>query len=50
MEKKRSREEARYRRKFFRTLRDTIHTVIVIAAVAVLITTLLSYRNERVRA
>ena len=41
MEKKRSREEARYRRKFFRTLRDTIHTVIVIAAVAVLITNLM---------
>ena len=39
--KKRSREEVRYRKKFIRTLRDTIHAVIVISAVAVLITNLM---------
>lgn len=39
--KKRSREEIRYRKKFIRTLRDTIHAVIVISAVAVLITNLM---------
>lgn len=39
--KKRSREEVRYRRKFIRTLRDTVHAVIVISAVAVLITNLM---------
>ena len=39
--KKRSREEIRYRKRFIRTLRDTVHTIIVIAAVAVLITNLM---------
>lgn len=42
MEKKKlTKKEIRYRKKFIRTLRDTLHTAIVIAAIAVLISNLM---------